>query len=41
MFGTLEDMDELIAEAGKRKIRIIMDLVLNHTSNEHRWFQEA
>lgn len=41
MFGTLEDMDELISEAGKRKIRIIMDLVLNHTSNEHRWFQEA
>lgn len=41
MFGTLADMDELIAEAGKRKIRIIMDLVLNHTSDEHRWFQEA
>ena len=41
MFGTLEDMDTLIAEAGKRKIRIIMDLVLNHTSDEHRWFQEA
>ncbi len=41
MFGTLEDMDELIREAGKRDIKIIMDLVLNHTSDEHRWFQEA
>ena len=41
MFGTLEDMDELIAEAKKRNIRIIMDLVLNHSSDEHPWFQEA
>lgn len=41
MFGTLEDMEELIKEAKKRKIRIIMDLVLNHSSDEHRWFQEA
>ena len=41
MFGTLSDMEELIAEAEKRNIRIIMDLVLNHTSDEHRWFQEA
>lgn len=41
MFGTLADMDELIAEAGKRGIRIIMDLVLNHTSNEHKRFLEA
>lgn len=41
MFGTLEDMDQLIAEAKKRNIRIIMDLVLNHTSDEHPWFQEA
>lgn len=41
MFGTLEDMEELIKEAGKRQIRIIMDLVLNHSSDEHRWFQEA
>lgn len=39
MFGTLTDMEELIAEAGKRHIRIIMDLVLNHSSDEHFWFQ--
>ncbi len=41
MFGTLEDMEELIREAGKHNIRIIMDLVLNHSSDEHHWFQEA
>lgn len=41
IFGTLEDMDELIGEARQRGIVIIMDLVLNHTSDEHRWFQEA
>ncbi|MDE7044804.1 MAG: hypothetical protein K2O97_07280, partial [Acetatifactor sp.] len=41
MFGTLEDMEELIREAGKHKIRIIMDLVLNHSSDEHPWFREA
>lgn len=41
MFGSLEDMEELIAEAKKRNIRIIMDLVLNHSSDEHRWFREA
>ena len=41
MFGTLKDMEELISEAGKRGIRIIMDLVLNHTSDEHPWFVEA
>lgn len=41
MFGTLEDMDELIKEAKKRDIRIVMDLVLNHSSDEHRWFSEA
>lgn len=41
MFGTLEDMEELIKEAERREIRIIMDLVLNHSSDEHRWFQEA
>ncbi len=41
IFGTLADMEELIAEAKKRNIRIIMDLVLNHSSDEHRWFLEA
>ena len=41
MFGSLDDMEELIKEAKKRNIRIIMDLVLNHSSDEHRWFQEA
>lgn len=41
IFGTMEDMDELIEEAKKRDIRIIMDLVVNHTSDEHAWFVEA
>ncbi|MDO4328781.1 MAG: alpha-glucosidase [Lachnospiraceae bacterium] len=41
MFGTLADMEELIGQAKKRNIRIIMDLVLNHSSDEHRWFLEA
>lgn len=40
-FGNLEDLEELIQEAGKRKIRIIMDLVINHSSDEHEWFKKA
>lgn len=41
IFGTMEDMDQLILEAKKRGIQIILDLVLNHSSDMHRWFQEA
>ncbi|MBB3110151.1 glucan 1,6-alpha-glucosidase [Paenibacillus phyllosphaerae] len=41
MFGSLADMDALIQEAAKRNIKIVMDLVLNHTSDEHPWFVEA
>lgn len=40
-FGTMADMDELLVEANKRKIKIVMDLVVNHTSDEHAWFVEA
>lgn len=41
MFGTLRDMEELIDKAGRHHIRIILDLVLNHSSDEHFWFREA
>ena len=41
LFGTMADFDELLAEAKKRNIYIIMDLVCNHTSITHKWFQEA
>lgn len=41
IFGTNEDMYRLIAEAGKRGIKIILDLVVNHCSDEHEWFQRA
>lgn len=40
-FGTMEDMEELLAEAKKRDIAIIMDLVVNHCSDRHEWFQKA
>lgn len=40
-FGTMEDFDELIREAGKRGIRIVMDLVFNHCSDNHEWFRQS
>lgn len=40
-FGTMEDMERLILEAAKRDIKVIMDLVINHTSDRHPWFQAS
>lgn len=40
-YGTMEDYEELLCEAHKRSIRILMDLVVNHTSDEHNWFIES
>ena len=40
-FGTMEELDELIERAGDMGIKIILDLVINHTSDEHRWFRQA
>jgi len=41
LFGTLADLDELIAQAHERGIKVVMDLVVNHTSDEHPWFVES
>ncbi len=41
IFGTMGDLDRLLEEAKKRGIRIVMDLVVNHCSDEHEWFQQA
>lgn len=41
LFGNMADMDELLAEAKKRNIGIVMDLVVNHCSDEHEWFKKA
>ena len=40
-YGNMEDYEELLSEAHKRDIRILMDLVVNHTSDEHNWFVES
>jgi len=40
-YGTLADFDRLVAEAGKRHIRVLMDMVMNHTSDQHKWFLES
>lgn len=41
MFGTLDDYKQLITEAGNRDIKLMLDLVLNHTSDQHEWFKQA
>ena len=40
-FGSMEDFDRLLSECHKRGIRVLMDMVLNHTSTEHEWFKKA
>ena len=41
MYGTMKDFDHLVSEAKKRNIRVILDLVVNHTSDQHKWFLDS
>jgi alpha-glucosidase len=41
VYGTMQDFDNLVAEAKKRDIRVLMDFVINHTSDQHAWFKES
>src|SRR5688572_18535273 len=41
LFGTMEDFEAMVAEAKKHRIQVMIDLVLNHTSEEHPWFRES
>ena len=41
MYGTLDDFDKMSSEAKQRNIRIILDFVMNHTSDQHKWFQDS
>ena len=41
MYGTLEDFDKLAMEAKNRNIRVILDFVVNHTSDQHKWFLDS
>jgi alpha-glucosidase len=41
MYGTLQDFDKLVKEAKKRNIRVILDFVINHSSDQHKWFQDS
>jgi alpha-glucosidase len=41
MYGSLQEFDRLLAEANKRGIRILLDFVANHTSDQHKWFQDS
>ena len=40
-YGTMEDFDRMLEEAHKRGIKVVMDLVVNHTSDQHKWFIES
>jgi alpha-glucosidase len=41
MYGTMKDFDRLVSEGKKRNVRVILDFVVNHTSDQHKWFQDS